>query len=355
MQVVKHWIALAMGVASVSAVAVVPSVAQAASASCMTVDGSCDVSNDGFDSISCECNDGSAGGGGGGNAWAGLTEDELQGVCFEELMAFCGPPMPPTGIQCDGMNGTCWIDNEPSDSLICECNDGSGGFQGGGNEWAGLSDDELLNECEANVDVVCGPPIPVLWDCETDAGACDLEAGDDPYYVCECADGSGSAGSGQASWNDLDDRGFYNACLEQIESDCGGVATTASSESSSSDGGTTDPTGAEGSTGDTASGSEGGSSESGSEGGSSGGTEGGSSTGAEGGDVSASASASATDSASASASDSATAGNDESSTGDTAGETSEGSGCACNANGDRSPLTAALALLGLVGLRRRRR
>ena len=82
-----------------------PSTAQAAVANCMTPDGACEVSNDGVDSVFCECADGSAGGGGGFMEWAGLSEMDLQPICVEQIAIFCGPPMF-DGIPCSSPSGS---------------------------------------------------------------------------------------------------------------------------------------------------------------------------------------------------------------------------------------------------------
>jgi len=62
---------------------------------CENAQGRCVVDNDPADAVFCACNDGSgggegdSGGSGGGNGWAGLSEQELQEVCFEQLDSFC--------------------------------------------------------------------------------------------------------------------------------------------------------------------------------------------------------------------------------------------------------------------------
>src|SRR5688572_30308129 len=98
-----------------------PGLARAATAECMSADGSCTVSNDGFDWLECMCADGSGGGGGGGNEWAGLSEAELGLICEEQLASFCGPFIPPDYVECYDVLGSCTIDNEPEDELECYC------------------------------------------------------------------------------------------------------------------------------------------------------------------------------------------------------------------------------------------
>lgn len=66
--------------------------ALAATASCEIDSGSCTISNDGFDSISCGCQfEGEGGGGGstGGDSWQGLSEQELLVLCFDHLESMC--------------------------------------------------------------------------------------------------------------------------------------------------------------------------------------------------------------------------------------------------------------------------
>lgn len=177
----------------------VPGLAQAATANCMSPDGTCEVSNDGMDWIDCMCANGGGGGGGGGNAWAGLSEMELQPICDEQLALFCGMVPPPLGIPCMNAFGTCYIDNDPQDSLICECDDGSGGGIGGGMAWAGLSEAELLGICQMEVDNFCFAP-PIGIPCGTVNGSCEIYNQPFDWIECTCADGSQVGLGGGMAW-----------------------------------------------------------------------------------------------------------------------------------------------------------
>lgn len=67
-----------------------PLSARAISVDCSDPTGSCTVSNDGMDFVSCECTAGPSGGGGGGNAWAGLSDEQLYEACLDSVDEFCG-------------------------------------------------------------------------------------------------------------------------------------------------------------------------------------------------------------------------------------------------------------------------
>jgi MYXO-CTERM domain-containing protein len=69
--------------------ALVPSTALAVEVECSNEDGTCTVSNDGSDSVDCECDMGGSSGTTGGNDWSGLDEDEMEMVCGEQL-ELCG-------------------------------------------------------------------------------------------------------------------------------------------------------------------------------------------------------------------------------------------------------------------------
>jgi len=336
-----------VGVAAVAFATLGASEARAAAAYCESKIGSCDVSNDGGDSFGCECSSGSAGGGGGGNEWAGLGEAELEVVCFETLELFCGEGPPPGGVSCETELGACNVDNEP-DSVGCECANGSGGFGGGGNDWDGLSDDQLYDVCLQQIQEFCDPG-PVEWDCENEYGGCDIHVEPEPSYGCGCAEGGdGGGGPGDPSWSELSEDELYDVCLGQIAEVCGGAPPTTTSETDSATSGTEDA------------GSEDASATAGTE--DTGGTEGGETDGEETtGDPTGETGVSATEGESVSASASATdatasAGDDDSSGGADGGAgDGEASGCSCEVDNRNPQGVLALALLGLVGLRARRR
>lgn len=197
-----------------------PGLAAAATANCMSPDGACEVSNDGFDWIDCMCADGSGGGGGGGNAWAGLTELELGPICEDELAAFCGPFIPPDYVECNGLFGWCTIDNEPEDSLSCNCYDGSVGEIMGGNAWAGYSDMQLLTECEAQLDTYCVAP-PGSINCSNTNGECTIDNLPD-FLACMCNNGDGGSFGGGNSWGGYSELELHGECGTQLVGMCGG-------------------------------------------------------------------------------------------------------------------------------------
>lgn len=198
-----------------------PGLARAATANCMSMDGTCEVSNDGFDWIECMCTDGSGGGGGGGNMWAGLTEMELIPICEEQLASFCGPFVPPDYVECWGLLGSCIIDNEPEDELSCDCLDGSTGGMSGGMAWAGLDDAQLAAECEVQLDMHCmAPPGSVV--CTNPNGECTIANVPSDLLACECVGGDyGSMGGGNA-WAGYSELELHNECGNQLVGFCGG-------------------------------------------------------------------------------------------------------------------------------------
>jgi MYXO-CTERM domain-containing protein len=208
---------LAFTLATLSA----PGLAQAATAQCIGPDGTCQVSNDGFDWIDCMCNDGSGGGGGGGNAWAGLSEMELQPICEEQLADFCGPFVPPDYLECWGFLGSCIIDNDPEDLLECWCFDGSGVGMSGGMTWAGWTDAQLIAECEAQLDATCVPP-PGSIDCSNTNGECMITNVPEDFLACECGNGDGGGYGGGNAWAGYSELQLHNECGQQLVSFCGG-------------------------------------------------------------------------------------------------------------------------------------
>lgn len=332
--------------------------AQALDADCMSKFGECSVSNVPDDSTFCDCTNGSAGGAGGSNEWGGLDQAELDAVCDEQLLLFCGPPGPIEGVPCESELGMCVVDNEP-DSMSCECAGGQGGGGGGGNEWDGLSDEELEAVCFEQLESFCGDPPDPEWLCENEQGGCSISTDEDVAVFCGCAGGGGGGGPGEPEWVDLGKDELLDVCFMQIAEFCGPIDPSDSDSDSESD---SDPT-------DTSASASGSSDESGGSGETTGGEttettgaqESSSSEGGESSGASATMTASATDSDSdsatmtdPSASASNTAGEESSSGGD-GGATGEPSGCSCDAANDQPPLGLALGLVGLVGMRIRRR
>lgn len=198
-----------------------PGLVRAATANCMSPDGTCEVSNDGMDWTECMCADGSGGGGGGGNEWAGLSELELQPICEEQLASFCGPFVPPDYVECYDLLGYCTIDNEPEDELFCECYDGSSDGIAGGMAWAGWSDAQLLAECEAQLDTICVPP-PDAIVCNNVNGECIIDNDPEDFLACECTGGDGGSFGGGNAWAGYSELELHNECGTQLVGLCGG-------------------------------------------------------------------------------------------------------------------------------------
>lgn len=138
-------------------------------------------------------------------AWAVLVPDEAAAA----------------NADCDSPIGMCSVSNDFDDSVSCECADGSGGFGGGGNEWAGLTEAELGPICLEQLDLFCGEgPPPTGVPCETVDGSCTVD--NEPDSVsCDCSDGSGAFGGGGNDWDGLDDDALFDVCLEQVVELCG--------------------------------------------------------------------------------------------------------------------------------------
>ena len=314
---------------------VAPASAHAAMASCMSPDGSCEISNVPDDMLNCMCADGSGGGYGGGNMWAGLSDMELQPVCDAELASFCGgAPPPPPGLVCATMNGTCEISNSPFDYIDCLCSDGTGFGYGGGNMWAGLSDPELIMICEgiANTECMGGPPPPPpsAVECSSRLGTCVVDNVPEDSVDCQCADGGEVGGVGGNMWAGLSEGEMLMVCEDQIVELCGEEGGTTSGDTGDSGGDTGDGSG------DSTGGGEGTSTGHGDSGEDTGGESdvGESGEGTTGGPGE-------------------TDGGSEDSGGSGGGEGGGGGGCSVAPRGASGGL--ALALLGLLGLGRRRR
>gem|GEM_PF-2961252 len=188
--------------------------ADAASATCEGPEGSCEVSNDmDEDSFGCECANGGGDGGGGGDAWAGLSEKELQEVCEGVLEDNCGDgPPPPKGVPCEDKTGSCVVDNNP-DFVTCSCADEGGGDGGeGGNAWDDYDEDQLYDECLAQLESACGPVEPTGGSMDSGGDSAGDDAGDADGGGEDGADGgeTGAGGTdegGDAADGDGDDDG----------------------------------------------------------------------------------------------------------------------------------------------------
>jgi MYXO-CTERM domain-containing protein len=343
--------------------------ARALDAACMSKLGDCSVTNSPQDFTSCECVGGEGIAGGGGNEWAGLNQAQLQAVCEEQLDQFCGPPGPIEGVPCESELGMCIVDNEP-DSVSCDCVGEGGGGAAGGNEWDGFTDEQLAGVCAEQLEVWCGDQPDPEWLCENDLGGCSITTDEDVSVFCGCAFGGGGGGPGDPEWVDLGEDELLEVCFMQLDNYCGAIdpsdsdsdtdTTDSASESDTNSGSDTTDSSTDTTDSDPTdsgpTGTEGGSDD----------TTGNETTGdpdpTTGEESSSGASATMTgvdtDSATmtdASASASNTAGSEESSSGGDGGATGEPSGCSCSAANDEPPLGFALGLVGLVGMRLRRR
>ena len=292
--------------------------ASAATGSCMSLDGACELSNDDGSFLTCECSDGIGVAGDYGDEWEGLSDDELEALCPRLLAGICsGGPPPPPGVPCETEEGSCVVSGAPP-AFDCTCNDGSGGGGVGDDDWAGLSDDELFDVC---VEVAL----------ETCGGVATSESSttEDPSGTSASESDSGTDETGDDTTTTSDDTGTTDASAtdpsatdtDPSASASATVTDTATATDTATD---TDPTA-------------------------------GDSSGDESTDASAT-DASATDATATdpSATASATNGDDSSGTDSTAGSSDDGGGCGCRTGGD--PRSAfALALLVGIAVRRRRR
>ena len=94
-----------------------------------TESGSCTVSNDDQDFVSCACTDGSDTGGTGGTDWADLSENDLLQICELEL-AFCEATDGTTGCGWGGCGSG--SDGESDDGWGTDGGDGGTGGDGWG-------------------------------------------------------------------------------------------------------------------------------------------------------------------------------------------------------------------------------
>lgn len=198
-----------------------PALVQAATANCMGAAGTCEVSNDGFDWTDCTCADGSGIGFGGGNEWAGLSEVELGPVCEEQLDSLCGPIVDPEQIECATVYGSCVIDNDPADTIDCECYDGTTGGVPGGGAWAGYSAEELFLECATQLTTLCLPPL-TSFDCSNANGSCTIANEPVDFLSCECTNGAGGGESGGNAWFGHSALELFDECGSQLVGYCGG-------------------------------------------------------------------------------------------------------------------------------------
>ncbi len=306
---------------------------------CFGVFGFCTIDNEPEDELECWCADGSFGAiPPGGMMWAGFTDPQLAAECEIQLDTYCMAP--PMSQVCSNGVGECTIASVPNDFLACECGDGSGGSFGGGNAWAGYSELQLHAECGNQLVGLCGGPQPpaLYIECSSELGDCTIDNDPDSVLDCTCADGEMFSGDPGKDWSGLSDPELLMECEAQLSEGCAVDAgsSTGGDTGDSGDSGDSGDTGDTGDSGDTDAGtgdtgvgtgpgdpdtSSGGEDDDGSPLGSTGadGTDG---LGSESGD---------------------------------GGAVDDGDGgCSCSATRGSDPSGLALALLGLMGWRRRR-
>ncbi len=126
--------------AALALVASAPLTAHAIEVECELKDGSvCTVSNDPFDTVSCECAESGAGGSTGGEMWADLDEEGLLEVCLAEV-AFCEANE--TDGMSTGMSSTTTVGDTGGTvgDTVGASSTGGDGTTGGGSDTDGGSD-----------------------------------------------------------------------------------------------------------------------------------------------------------------------------------------------------------------------
>lgn len=176
---------------------------------CAGLIGECTIDSTPEDSLWCECTDGSTDGFVGGSTWAGYSSEALLAECEAELEARCNPlpppPPPPPVLECTSGLGSCTITAYPIDWIECACSDGEGFVDAGGNEWAELSEEELLATC--NQELAAGCAIgsetgdsdggsDTSGEGSTDGGGSDTSGGGSTDDGAGSSDGGGSTGGG---------------------------------------------------------------------------------------------------------------------------------------------------------------
>lgn len=126
---------------------------------CAGLIGECIIDSTPEDSLWCECTDGNTDGFVGGSTWAGYSGEALLAECEAELESRCNPlpppPPPPPVLECTSGLGSCTITAYPIDWIECVCSAGEGFVDAGGNEWAELSEEELLAMCDQELAAGC--------------------------------------------------------------------------------------------------------------------------------------------------------------------------------------------------------
>ena len=260
--------------------------------------------------------------------------------------------------DCMSKLGSCQISNDDdTDMLSCECaGDGAGGGLVGGDQWAGLSEEELTAACAVELELFCGeipPPKGLL--CEDDAGNyCVIE--NNPNWIsCDCGEAGGDGGDGGNEWDDYTDEQLLEQCASELEATCDdGEGTTGPGDTGGEDTGGEDTggedTGGEDTGGEDTGGEDTGGEDTGGGTADSGGDEAGTTdggAGTRGGDAGTTGAEGGHEGGDTGGT---TGGDTEGASGGGDGDDDDSNGCSV---GGRS--TASLFLLGLLGLARRRR
>jgi len=116
-------------------------------------------------------------------------------------------------VTCDSPLGECQLSNDGQDQASCTCEDAIGGGIFGGMAWAGLSEGELLVECDAFLESWCDPDPPLY--CSDATGTCNVDT-DPDSFACDCVDGSTPSGGGGNAWTGLSDDELAQVCVEQL-------------------------------------------------------------------------------------------------------------------------------------------
>ncbi|MEZ4428577.1 MAG: MYXO-CTERM sorting domain-containing protein [Nannocystaceae bacterium] len=202
----------------------VPGVARAIVVECANDHGSCTVSNDPFDEISCTCGDEAGTVTTGVDSWNGYTEEQLQEACEGWVDDVCQPP-----FESDGTDPTFTSGNDTSNAVT---GDDTGGTEG--TESEGTTD---ATATESDSDATSG----------TSGGTDDPSTSGDettspPETTANDSSGSGSGSdSGSSSDSDSD-----SGTASETGGESSGGATTGQS---SGDGSSTDSGGSSGETG----------------------------------------------------------------------------------------------------------
>lgn len=144
------------------------------------------------------------------------------------------PSAAAASVECSDDYGSCSVSNDNSDLTTCTCTgwgeDSAGGTASagsGGNDYDGLTADELLEICEEQL-AWCRPaPVPPEGvACENEFGRCTVDNDPSDFATCACrnpdggsADVTGGTG-GSSEWADLTEPELQQICFAELESMC---------------------------------------------------------------------------------------------------------------------------------------